>query len=413
MKLDIKIVFIMLIVLVPLFGQDSTITEQLQERIRILEEKMAENELQQLLHDAETVVQEADKITETKVFSSGQQSMQALNPEISLASDIYGMYVANRNGFTETDRSGAHLRVAELQIEGILDPFSRAKVIFEFSPEGVGFAEGYLTWTNIFTDLSLTVGKFRQQFGVVNRWHEHGLDQFDFPLALTTILGDEGLNQTGLSFDWLMPPILADAHSLILQLTNAENDHLFAGEFFSFPAALLRFTSYFDLSAATYLELGFSAMTGKNNFRGYDEQGELILEPDQRTNLAGLDLSLLWEPAKSARYRSFLWRSEFYYAKKEIPGSMIKAAGAYTYGEYKFDASWQAGLRLDYTQPFEPDNKSKYLYQVVPYLNWWQSPWVKMRLQFNYLDGNNDFVPDRILRLQFIWAVGPHKHDRY
>lgn len=394
-------------------AQDSTRIQELEERIKVLEEKQAEKELEKLIEDAESAAQDKEQEPVRKVFTDGQQSMQALNPEISIASDVFGQYIANENGFTQEARSGVHLRVAELQIESILDPFSRAKIIFEFSPEGVELAEGYLTWTNLFPDVSLTAGRFRQSFGVVNRWHEHGLDQFDFPLALTSILGDEGLVQTGFSIDWLMPPFMADANTLLLQLTNAENEQLFAGEFFSFPSALLRFTSYYDLSRNAYLEFGLSGMTGNNNFRGYDENGVLVLEPGRRTNLAGFDVSYLWEPPESARFKSFLWRSEFYYADKQLPEANIRAAGAYSYAEYKFHISWHAGLRLDYSQPFETENNDLYRYQIVPYLTWWQSPWVKIRLQYNYSDGNPGFVPDRILRLQFIWAAGPHKHDRY
>ena len=409
----IFIVFAAFILICSAVAQDSLYIQELEQRIRALEKKQADAELENFIKDAESAVQEKNAKPETRAFTDGQQSMQALNPEISIASDVHGQYVANQNNFNETARSGAYLRVAELQIESILDPFSRAKVIFEFTPEGVELAEGYLTWTNLFPDISLTAGRFRQSFGVVNRWHEHGLDQFDFPLVLTSILGDEGLVQTGFSIDWLMPPFMADANTLLLQLTNAENEQLFAGEFFSFPSALMRFGSYYDISRNAYLEFGLSGMTGKNNVGGYDENGLLILEPDRRTYLAGIDLTYLWEPPESAKYKSFLWRSEFYYADKEEPEAHIRAAGAYSYAEYKFHISWHAGLRLDYSQPFEADNNDLYRYQIVPYLTWWQSPWVRLRLQYNYLDGNPGFIPDRVLRLQFIWAAGPHKHDRY
>jgi hypothetical protein len=154
-------------------------------------------------------------------------------------------------------------------------------------------------------------------------------------------------------------------------------------------------------------------MAGKNNFRGYDEEEVLILESSRYTYLAGLDITLLWEPVRQAKYRSFLWRSELYYAsKKELDGN-IKALGGYTYGEYKFDRRWHAGLRFDYTQPFEFGNSDLYNYQIVPYITWWQSPWVKLRLQYNYLNGKNFDKDYHTLRFQIVWAVGPHKHDRY
>ena len=66
-------------------------------------------------------------------------------------------------------------------------------------------AEAYVTWVNLFKRLNLTAGKFRQQFGVINRWHEHALDQTFFPLPIEMFMGEEGLNQIGISMNWLMP----------------------------------------------------------------------------------------------------------------------------------------------------------------------------------------------------------------
>ena len=396
-----------------LCAQDSTKIHQLEARIKSLEQKIEEKELEKLIEEAESLSREKEESQQKKVFTGGQRSLQALNPELSIASDAYGQYIMNENGFTQEERSGAFFRVAELQFQSNLDPFSFTKIILEFSPEGIEFAEAYITWSELFEDVSLTVGKFRQQFGVVNRWHAHALDQFNWPLALTTILGEEGLNQTGLSFEWLMPSFIADANNLFIQFTNGESEHLFAGEMFSFPSTLVRFTSYYDFSINTYLEWGVTGMAGKNNRRGYDEDGELVLESDQFTYLGGFDLTLLWEPTNQARYRSFLWRSELYYVYKNQIENDIKAIGGYSYGEYQFGRSWSSGLRIDLTQPSEADNKDKYLYQIIPYITWWQSPWVKVRLQYNYLKGKNVDMNDKTLRLQLVWAIGPHKHDRY
>ena len=396
-----------------LCAQDSTKIQQLEERIKALEEKIEQSELEKLIKEAESLSREEEDSKETKIFRGGQRSLQAMNPELSIASDAYGQYIINENGFTEEARSGAYFRVAELQFQSNLDPFSFTKIILEFSPKGVEFAEAYITWSRLFENVSLTAGKFRQQFGVVNRWHAHALDQFDWPLAMTAILGEEGLNQTGLSFEWLMPAFMADANNLFIQVTNGENEHLFAGEMFSFPSTLARLTSYYDLSLNTYMEWGVTGMAGKSNRRGYDEDGELILESVQFTYLGGIDLTLLWEPTSQARYRSFLWRNELYYVYKNQMEEDIKAIGVYTYGEYQFDRSWSSGLRIDLTQPYKAGNKDKYLYQIVPCITWWQSPWVKVRLQYNYLNGTDVENIDQTLRLQLVWAVGPHKHDRY
>jgi len=392
---------------------DSTKIIRLEERIRKLEEKTEQDKLEKLLIEAETAANKKEENKKTKEFKSGQRSLQAINPEISVLGDMYGQYIANENGFNEDLRSGAFFRVMETSFQSNLDPFSLAKFIVELNTEGIEFAEGYMTWTNIIPNVGLTAGKFRQQFGVLNRWHVHSLDQFDFPLALTTILGNEGLNQIGLSFDWMMPTVISDANTLTLQITNGQNDHLFSGDVFSLPSGLLHLKNYWDLSRDTYLELGLTGMIGQNNQRGYDEEGNLILEDSRLTSLGGLDLTVFWEPLNQASYHSFTWRTELYYANKELINDRIKTFGGYSYMEYKLDLQWQVGTRFDYTQPFETNNDSKYTYQIVPYITWWQSHWVRFRLQYNYLNGTEIPTAQNTIRLQIVFAAGPHKHDRY
>ncbi|MHB2150706.1 hypothetical protein ACX8XP_16760 [Calditrichota bacterium LG25] len=386
---------------------------QLQEQINRLEQKQAQTELEQLKQQAWQQATSTAEKPEQKNFKSGQRSLQALNPEISVTGDAYLQGVLNEDGFTESHRSGAYFRVIGLHIQSNLDPFSLTKIALEVTPEGIELGEAYVTWPNALKNISLTAGKFRQQFGVLNRWHAHGLDQFEFPLALTTILGEEGLNQIGFSAEWLMPAWWAHASALTMQITNGQNDHLFAGSLFSFPAVLTHLKNYYDVNPAAYLEIGITGMVGENNLRGFQD-GQRIDEKQRLTRLAGLDVTLLWEPLNKAHYHSFLWRSELYYADKQLSlNQNISALGGYSYAEFRFNEWLHAGLRLDYTQPFTIDNDGKYIYQVVPYITWWQSHWVRLRLQYNYSDGNVPLQTRHLIRLQLTWAAGPHKHERY
>jgi len=392
--------------------RDSLKIKELEKRLEALENKQEEDELKKLLQEAETTSATKEKKNTNKVFQSGQRSLQAINPEISVVGDAYGQY--NIDDPNAENKTGAYFRVLGIHIQSNLDPYSLAKAAIEFTPDGVELGEAYLTWTNFIPSISLTAGKFRQQFGVINRWHKHSLDQFDYPLPIKTIFGEDGLNQIGLSFNWLLPSLGADASDLVIEVTNAQNNNLFMGETFTFPATLLHFKNYWDLSRNTYLELGLTGMYGKNRSPIYDDSRDIIGEGKYNTLVYGADLTLFWQPVNKALYHSFLWRTELFYADKEIsPNQKIKTFGGYSYIEYKFSEQWQAGIRFDYTQPFEVDNSSKYSFQIVPYITWWQSHWVKLRLQYNYLEDTELAFAPSTLRLQVIWAVGPHKHDRY
>ncbi len=390
-------------------NKDSTfaLVKKLQKRIEILENKLQENELEELLKEAKTEAESVVEKKKTKTFKSGQRALQAINPELSVTGDLFGQYTVK-----EKDQSGAYFRVLGLHLQSNLDPFSLAKISIEFSPEGVELGEAYLTWTNFLTNLSLTAGKFRQKFGIVNRWHKHSLDQFDFPLALTTIFGEDGLNQTGISFNWLMPSLLANVNELTVEITDGSNGQLFAGKSFSFPAILAHLKNYWDLSRNSYFELGLTAMYGKNKIP--KTVNGLLEEVEKNTFVAGTDLTYFWQPVNKALYRSFVWRTELYYAEKElVEPNKIKAFGGYSYLQYQFDEKWYAGARFDFTQPFELNNGNKSITQLAPYIDWWQSHWVRLRLQYNLLQNNSGLDPQNTLRLQITWAMGPHKHERY
>ncbi len=381
---------------------------QLEKRIKILEEKLQQKELEDLIREAETKAKSKTEIKKRKVFKSGQRALQAINPEISVTGDIFGTYNPGNK-----DASGAYLRVLGIHIQSNLDPFSLAKATVEFNPEGVELGEAYMTWTNFLPNVSLSAGKFRQNFGIVNRWHAHSLDQFDYPLALTTIFGEDGLNQIGLSFNWLMPSLFSGVNNLTFEVTDGLNGNLFAGKTFTFPVLLAHLKNYWDLSENSYLEFGLTGMYGKNKVPKV-QPFNIIEEVEKNSYVGGLDLTYFWQPVNKALYKSFVWRTELYYAQKElIEPNKIKAFGGYSYIQYQLNEKWFAGARFDYTQPFKIDNSNESIVQIVPYLVWWQSHWVRLRLQYNYLKYNFEDSGHNSLNFQITWALGPHKHERY
>ena len=405
-----SLVFVMSFSVVTAQTQADSVKEkitELENRIRLLEDQLNQKELEDLLREAETKAEQKKEEKKSKTFKSGQRSLQAINPEISVTGDLYGQYVHK-----EEDETGAYFRIMGIHIQSNLDPFSLAKAAIGLTPEGVELGEAYMTWSNFLPNLSLTAGKFRQNFGVINRWHAHSLDQFDFPLALTTILGKEGLNQIGVSLNWLMPSFLSDANSLTIEITDGLNDRLFSGKTFTFPVILTHLKNYWDLSPNTYFELGITGMFGKN--KTPNTINGLLEEVEKNTLLAGLDVTLFWQPVNKALYKSFVWRTELYYTEKELTEpNKIKALGGYSYLQYQLNEKWYAGFRFDFTQPFELENSDKSITQIVPYVVWWQSHWVRLRLQYNFLKTNYGLENKSLLRLQLTWAMGPHKHDRY
>jgi hypothetical protein len=327
--------------------------------------------------------------------------------------------------------SNVTFRTLGLHLESYLDPYTRFKAAVPVSPGGAELGEAYMMRYGLFEGFNLTFGKFRQQFGVVNRWHKHGLDQTDFPVALRQIFGEGGLNQTGFSFDWVLPRLGGASQELTAQITNGENGRLFSGRTLSTPSVLLHYKNYRDLSRSTYLEVGLSGLVGWKDEWTIEEDGTLVSVPDRRpARVLGLDLNLVWEPTDRMRYRNVVWRSELYLLDRDIlapdgsgPDS-LSAWGAFTYLESKLNRKVDLGVRLDY---FKPDQKSYaagslaphaypddvHFWQVSPYLTYQQSPFVKYRLEYSHLERKGVEPPEDSLTFQLIFAAGPHKHERY
>jgi len=372
----------------------------------------------------------AQEETREVTFESGGLNLQALNPEISVVGDF--LFSAGDDAEREGD-ADFNFRNLGIHIESWLDPYSRLKSAIEFNEDEVELGEAYLNIYNIRDDLNLTLGKFRQQFGVVNRWHKHGLDQVDFPVALRKIFGEGGLNQSGASLDWIMPPLGESAQQLTFQVTDGSNDRLFGENANNRPSILARYKNYRDLSKDTYLEWGLSSLVGWNN--EWDIAGGATQDRSEGTYVFGADLSVLWEPTERMRHRNVVWRSEAYQLNKRIltpDGSgpdTINAWGLYSYLQSKISRTVDIGVRGDY---YAPDTKSyadishplslsplavtgsnPYIWQVSPYITWWQSPFVKFRVEYDYGRGKGIEHPEHVVWLQVIFSAGPHKHERY
>ncbi len=405
--------------------------ERIEEAQRVLEDSLEQRRLEQIVQDAqaEAAAAEQQPVPEEREFLEGGRALQRLNPEVTFCADLLGTAIFDGSNFyaSEHDRTSLAPRGVGLHIQHVLDPYSLFKSALHFSPDGgVGVEEVYVSWFGVTPSLSLTAGRFRQTFGVLNRWHEHDLDQTQHPLALRLVLGDEGLVGNGLSARWMMPSLWADANELTLEIVDGDNPTLFSGEHFSAPSTLLHLKSYYDLNQATYLELGLTGDLGFNNRRGAPgEDGLLVNEPWRRTLVGGADLTLSWQPLQQARYRSFTWRTEAFLADRQVPGDRPamrtrRSWGAYSYIQAQVATRVFIGLRGDLALPTDRISSER-VWAVTPYLTFWQSEFVYMRLELQHGHGvpatdsagglirRND---NRVL-LQLDFAAGPHKHEKY
>lgn len=322
-----------------------------------------------------------------------ERNANLLNPEISFTGVLLGVS-------DEDDREAFDLSEFELDLQSALDPFSRTRVTLAVGEEGVELEEIYVNYSSLPGGLDLLAGKFRQRFGPLNRQHLHALPQNEYPLVYQTFFGEEGLAQTGLSFNWLLPRPWASANEVTLELTNGENEEAFAGESFGEAFSVLgRLKNFWDLSEASYFEWGVSAIAGKT-------------ASDGDSSVYGTDWTLAWQPPGRAKYRGLTWRTEVLQTLREDDsGVEHRAVGGYSYLEGLMRRNLFAGIRVDYAEdPFDPARSQR---GIVPYLTWWQSEYVRLRAEYGVFESDPGGASEDRFALQLTWAAGPHKHESY
>ena len=317
-----------------------------------------------------------------------ERNLSQLNPEISVTGDL--------RAFAQTDgpqTDNFRLQEVEIAFQSALDPYSHTKIFAALEDGAIDVEEAYFYYIGLPARLRLDVGVFRQQLGELNRWHLHGVPEMDYPLVLTTYTGEEGLIGTGLSTYWAGS--LLGTQELWGQVTVGSSATLFDGG--NRPAFLGHLNNFWQLSDATYLQIGATGMYGTN--------------PDTAltTVLAGADFRLTWRPPARSRYREWTLRAEAYALDKKRDGAGDARYGFYVGTQYKIGSRWWTGVRYDYVEA--PEGPLGIIRQVVPSLTFWQSEWVRLHGEYRWR--REAGVNTSQFALQAVWSIGPHKHETY
>lgn len=322
-------------------------------------------------------------------FVGRERNQSLLNPEISVTGNFHG-----RVQTEGAPQDNFELHEVEFSFQAALDPYSHTKIFAGVHEGGLEIEEGYFYYTGIPGRLRLDVGVFRQQLGELNRWHLHAVPETEYPLVLTTFAGEEGLAGAGASLYRAFGGF--GTHEVYAQVTAGANEALFdAG---NRPAYLLHVNNFWQLSRATYMQIGATGVYGTN--------------PDTalKTTLGGVDFRFTWRPPAQALYRDWTLRGEVYGLRKERVGTGDTRLGGYIGSTYRLGQRWIAGVRYDYVETLEGPNEITR--QLVPTLTWWQSEWVFLRAEFTRRLTPVGADRNRLL-VQAVWAIGPHKHETY
>ena len=332
--------------------------------------------------------QRADTAAPTQ-FVGRERNQAQLNPEIGVTGDIRA-YATGRG----IQRDNFDPREFEIGFQSALDPYSHTKIFVSIEGGVASLEEGYAYWTGMPGHIRLDAGRFRQQFGELNRWHLHAVPETEYPLVLTSYLGDDGLAGTGLSVYRAFGGF--GTHELTAQITRSGSDvELFGNG--GRPTYLVHLLNFWQLGRSAYMQIGGTGLYGTN--------------PDSalRTRVGGVEFRLTWRPPLRAMYSEWTLRGELLALQKEVAGAGPTRLGGYIGTTYKLNQRFIAGLRYDYVESPEFGVITR---QLIPSLTMWQSEWVFLRAQYQWQRVANATATHQIA-LQAVWAIGPHKHETY
>ncbi len=405
-------------------GRSDDRLQQLLERIEELEKRLGEtgtgetdeddDELMKLLEDAEDMSgrqrNRRGNRQEVTVFKGQERQQSQLNPEISVTGDFFAAYsssdddtVIDPGDFTD-GRNRFMMRDVGFHFMAPLDPFTRGKFMFGVPGEGdeslSGFVdEAYMEWLNMPMGINLKIGKYFNQFGILNRYHDHGLPQFDRPSALVGIFGNGNLGGFGISGNVLIPGLWAHANELDVEVAGGGDGIIFDDSSESFYG-VVHFKNFWDVTRNTYFELGLSGAHGHG-----DKDADLF------STVGGVDVTCKWVPAGESHYKTVEFRTEAFLVSKETPADTMERMGFYSYIKSKMGQRRWVGVRFSYSEPvFAADDES--MWDVSPTYDFWQSEFVMFRLQYSYTE-RTFAEEDHSLFLHTVWSMGPHKHEAY
>lgn len=352
------------------------------------------------------------------------RAQTSINPDISviprfLIESNDGEKLPDRREFSRPDLSFQELEVV---ISSYLNPFSRGDVVFTLPGPDVeegklGLEELYVTvLRGLPLDLNLRLGKYRVDYGKINIVHPHAWPFISQPISQERFLGEEGLNDLGISASVLLPT--GDIYSkLTVDLLRGSAIGEAAGmEDTSGTnptyATSARLMSFFTLGDASDLETGLSGFTGihdpynRDRFLYLNLDFKYKFKPDMYTSLV-LQGEYLFNTRKASQDKEL---HQFLDEEGNPKRTSINSSGFYLYGDYQFLKTYSIGGRFDWSQsPYSKDEKARAFALFFGYYPVEET--LGLRLQYqNRQDKSPGFSQSvNSLALQIIFSLGPHK----
>lgn len=335
----------------------------------------------------------------------------SMNPDISAT--FLGLYQNSSrlsNDRRDVPHNGFTLQEAEIQFTADIDPFLRAMAVFAFAQESgsTEYAaepeEVYLETISL-PGVTLKAGKFRTFLGRHNTFHTHVFPFIDAPIIHQNLLGDEGLNESGVSAAVLIP---GNWYSEItVQAFSLSNTNMFGEDTVTnIPGSqkssdigtLIHVKNLWDVNSDSTFEFGASGVSGKNSF-------------DLASTFWGIDMTYKWRPSDGGKYQSYSWSMEYINGNRKGFTSENLGGGA-TWFQWQFAQRWWAQARYEYFG-LPHDDSVPFQTKETLLLGFFPSEFSGIRLQVDNITTQGNSDDELRVGLQYNVSIGAHPAHTY
>jgi hypothetical protein len=348
-----------------------------------------------------------------------------LNPDISaiprfLCETDDGQKLASgRREFSRPDISFQELEVA---VSSYLNPFARADIVMTLPGPDVeagklGIEEAFATVVRgLPFDLNVRFGKYRIEFGKLNLQHPHAWPFITQPFSHARFLGEEGLNDLGISASVLLPT--GDVYSKLSvdllrggAIAEAAGIEDTSGKKPAYAAAG-RLMGFFVLGDYSDLEAGVSALTGIHD-PYYDERFWYLnldfkfkYRPSTYTSLS-LQGEFLHNMRRADQDRDL---NQFFDGNGNSTKRQINTSGTYFFVDCQFMKIFSIGGRFDWSEsPYYDEDTGLALSGFFGYYPVEETLGVRLQYQNTRDRTQGGTLVVNSIALQVIFSLGPHK----
>ncbi|MBA1146285.1 hypothetical protein H0Z60_04360 [Ectothiorhodospiraceae bacterium WFHF3C12] len=270
---------------------------------------------------------------------------------------------------------GFNLRTTEITLSGSVDHLFEAFAnIAVDSDGGVALEEAYFISRGLPAGLMVKGGKFLSDIGTINNQHPHQWDFVDQNLAYQSLIGEHGLQDTGLQLRWL--PALDTYLEVGFEALQGEQDKLGTladedeieadgvtglDDRGDGPRLFTVFTKWSpDLGYSHTLRLGLFGAYATQHQEIHDDPAVHALEGDAW--LAGTDWVYGYDAAGNYGQGDLKLQAEYLYAVKDLEVAYheanaaavgqtreLRQDGFYAQAVYGFAPRWDVAVRYDAT----------------------------------------------------------------